>query len=150
MNKIRVTKSFNFETAHALYGYDGKCKNIHGHSYKLFVTVIGTPNSDSNSPKFGMVIDFGDIKKIVRSEVVDKFDHSILLNVNSPHKELGEGLIAEGHKVIFTDYQPSCENMLIDMVNLIRPKLNPEVALQSVRLHETETSYAEWQAEDNR
>lgn len=150
MNKIRVTKSFNFETAHALYGYDGKCKNIHGHSYKLFVTVIGTPNSDSDSPKFGMVIDFGDIKKIVRSEVVDKFDHSILLNVNSPHKELGEKLIAEGHKVIFTDYQPSCENMLIDMVNLIRPRLNPEVALQSVRLHETETSYAEWQAEDNR
>ncbi|MFA7615357.1 MAG: 6-carboxytetrahydropterin synthase [Weeksellaceae bacterium] len=150
MNKVRVTKSFNFETAHALYGYDGKCKNIHGHSYKLFVTVIGTPISDSDNPKFGMVIDFGDIKKIVRSEVVDKFDHSILLNVNSPHKELGEKLIAEGHKVIFTDYQPSCENMLIDMVNLIRSKLNPEVALQSVRLHETETSYAEWQAEDNR
>jgi len=150
MNKIRVTKSFNFETAHALYGYDGKCRNIHGHSYKLFVTLMGTPNPDSGSPKFGMVIDFGDIKRIVKSEVVDKFDHSILLNVNSPHKELGERLIAEGHKVIFTDYQPSCENMLIDMVNLIRPKLNSRAVLQSVRLHETETSYAEWQAEDNR
>lgn len=150
MNKIRVTKSFNFETAHALYGYDGKCRNIHGHSYKLFVTVMGTPNQNSNDPKFGMVIDFGDIKRIVKTEVVDRFDHSILLNVNSPHKELGEKLSSEGHKVIFTDYQPSCENMLIDMVNLIRPKLKSSIDLQSVRLHETETSYAEWRAEDNK
>ena len=86
---IRHSLSFNFETAHALYGYDGKCKNIHGHSYKLFVTVKGSPILDSSNPKFGMVIDFGDIKKIVRAEVVDQFDHAILLNVNSPHKELG-------------------------------------------------------------
>ena len=150
MNKIRVTKSFNFETAHALYGYDGKCKNIHGHSCKLFVTVRGVPIADNSNPKFGMVIDFGDIKKIVRSEVVDRFDHAILLNLNSPHKELGENLTKEGHKVIFTDYQPSCENMLIDMVGLIRPHLEPGVELQSIRLHETETSYAEWIAEDNK
>ncbi|MFA7686652.1 MAG: 6-carboxytetrahydropterin synthase [Moheibacter sp.] len=149
MNKIRVTKSFNFETAHALYGYDGKCKNIHGHSYKLFVTVKGVPNPDANHPKFGMVIDFGDIKKIVKAEVVDLFDHAILLNKNSPHKELGEGLIRDGHKVIFTSYQPSCENMLIDMVGKISPHLPGTVTLQSIRLHETETSYAEWRAEDN-
>lgn len=150
MKKVRVTKSFNFETAHALYGYDGKCKNIHGHSYKLFVTVKGTPIQDSGNPKFGMVIDFGDIKRIVNSEVVEKFDHAILLNVHSPHKTLGEKLVADGHKVIFTDYQPSCENMLLEMVELIRPKLNNSVVLQSIRLHETETSYAEWLLEDNK
>ncbi|MDD3458262.1 MAG: 6-carboxytetrahydropterin synthase [Weeksellaceae bacterium] len=150
MNKIRVTKSFNFETAHALYGYDGKCRNIHGHSYKLYVTVLGTPIQDADNPKFGMVIDFGDIKRIVRAEVVDKFDHSILLNVNSPHKDLGEKLLADGHKVIFTEYQPSCENMLIDMVKSLRPKLDSSLKLQAVRLHETETSYAEWLAEDNK
>lgn len=149
MNKVRVTKSFNFETAHALYGYDGKCKNIHGHSYKLFVTVKGIPNADNSNPKFGMVIDFGDIKKIVRSEVVDEFDHAILLNENSPHKQLGEDLMKEGHKVIFTAYQPSCENMLLDMVGKIKPHLPEFVELQSIRLHETETSYAEWLAEDN-
>lgn len=150
MNKIRVTKSFNFETAHALYGYDGKCKNIHGHSYKLFVTVKGTPIQDNSNPKFGMVIDFGDIKKLVKAQVVDQFDHAILLNENSPHKTLGAQLIAEGHKVIFTSYQPSCENMLLDMVDLIRPHLDASVELHSLRLHETETSYAEWIAEDNK
>ncbi len=149
MNKVRVTKSFNFETAHALYGYDGKCKNIHGHSYKLFVTVKGVPNLDPANPKFGMVIDFGDIKKIVKSEVVDQFDHAILLNEDSPHKQLGEDLKKEGHKVIFTSYQPSCENMLLDMVGKISPHLPETVELQSIRLHETETSYAEWLAEDN-
>ena len=65
MSKIRITKQFSFETGHALYGYDGKCKNVHGHSYHLFVTVIGTPIADSNHVKFGMVIDFGDLKKFL-------------------------------------------------------------------------------------
>lgn len=63
MSKIRITKQFSFETGHALYGYDGKCKNVHGHSYKLSVTVIGIPITDTNNVKYGMVIDFGDLKK---------------------------------------------------------------------------------------
>lgn len=149
MKIVRVTKSFNFETAHALYGYDGKCKNIHGHSYKLFVTVKGNPIQESKNPKYGMVIDFGDIKKIVNSEIIDVFDHTILLNQNSPHKKLGERLVSEGHEVIFTDYQPSCENMILDMVERLQPYFKGDVKLQSLRLHETETSYAEWLAEDN-
>lgn len=57
MSTIRITKQFNFETGHALYGYDGKCKNVHGHSYKLYVTVLGTPIADSSHVKYGMVID---------------------------------------------------------------------------------------------
>ena len=62
MTKVRVTKQFNFEAAHALWNYDGKCKNIHGHTYKLFVTVIGKPINNNKDPKHGMVIDFGDLK----------------------------------------------------------------------------------------
>lgn len=150
MQKIRVTKSFNFETAHALFGYDGKCKNIHGHSYKLYVTIKGTPIQEVDDPKFGMVIDFGDIKKIVKSVIIDPFDHAILLNGNSPHRSLGESLVKQGHKVIFTTYQPSCENMLIDLVERLRPHLHSSISLQALRLHETETSYAEWLAEDNK
>ena len=64
MSNIRITKQFSFETGHALYGYDGKCKNVHGHSYHLDVTVIGQPISDSTHVKFGMVIDFSDLKKL--------------------------------------------------------------------------------------
>ena len=66
MSKIRITKEFSFETGHALYGYDGKCRNVHGHSYHLSVTVIGNPITDSSHVKLGMVIDFGDLKKIVK------------------------------------------------------------------------------------
>ena len=58
MSVIRVTKEFTFEAAHALYNYDGQCSNIHGHSYRLFVTVKGSPVSDINHPKNGMVMDF--------------------------------------------------------------------------------------------
>ena len=66
MSKIRITKKFTFEAGHALYGYDGKCKNVHGHSYKLYVTVIGVPIADKDNVKYGMVIDFSDLKSIVK------------------------------------------------------------------------------------
>ena len=77
--KIRITKQFNFETAHALYGYDGLCKNVHGHSYKLYVTVIGNPIDDPNHKKNGMLIDFSDLKKIVKKKIVSVLDHSTFL-----------------------------------------------------------------------
>jgi 6-pyruvoyltetrahydropterin/6-carboxytetrahydropterin synthase len=149
MNKIRLTKSFTFETAHALYGYDGKCKNVHGHSYKLYVTVIGSPITENNHVKYGMVIDFTDLKKIVNEQVVDLFDHAILLNKNTPHLELGNDLIAKGNQVILVDYQPSCENMIVDIANKIITLLPKDVELHSLKLRETETSFAEWYACDN-
>lgn len=149
MTKIRITKQFNFETGHALYGYDGKCKNVHGHSYKLSVTVIGEPISDSNHVKFGMVIDFGDLKKIVREEIVDVFDHATVFNQNTPHIELAHELQQRGHHVILVPYQPTSENMVTDFAEKIQKRLPQNIVLHSLRLQETETSYAEWFASDN-
>ena len=149
MKKIRITKKFRFEAAHALYGYDGKCKNIHGHNYKLFVTVIGSPTSDSSNVKFGMVMDFDDLKKIVKSEIIKEFDHSVIFNKNSPHKKLADDLIKNGHKVVLADYQPTIEEMIIDFANKISSKLPVEIKLHSLKLEETETSYSEWFAADN-
>lgn len=146
---IRITKIFTFETAHVLYNYDGKCKNMHGHSYKLFVTVKGEPVNDMDDHKNGMVVDFGDIKTIVKSEVVDLWDHAVLVNGNSPHKTLGEDLQNAGHRVIFCDYQPTCENMLYDIASKIRSKLPDGITLAYLKLHETENSYGEWLAEEN-
>ena len=99
-NKIRVTKQFKFETGHALYGYDGLCKNVHGHSYKLDVTVIGVPIDEPENVKNGMVIDFGDLKAIVNQEIVYPFDHATVLNCNSPHKELANDMEEKGNKII--------------------------------------------------
>ncbi|AZI70006.1 6-carboxytetrahydropterin synthase QueD [Cloacibacterium normanense] len=146
---IRITKIFTFETAHVLYNYDGKCKNMHGHSYKLFVTVKGTPINDINNVKNGMVVDFGDIKKIVKEEIVEVWDHAVLLNALTPHKELGEDLANKGHKVIECNYQPTCENMLYEIAEKIKNKLPSHVQLAYLKLHETENSYGEWFAEEN-
>ena len=148
MSKIRITKQFSFETGHALYGYDGKCRNVHGHSYKLSVTVIGTPITDNSNVKYGMVIDFSDLKKIVKSEIVDVFDHATVFNMNTPHVELAKELENRGHNVILVDYQPTSENMVIDFAEKIKSLLPDHIQLFSLRLQETETSFAEWFAAD--
>jgi 6-pyruvoyltetrahydropterin/6-carboxytetrahydropterin synthase len=149
MSKIRITKQFSFETGHALYGYDGKCKNVHGHSYKLSVTVIGTPIDDRNNVKYGMVIDFTDLKKIIKEEIVDIFDHATVFNETTPHKELAHELIKRGHHVILVDYQPTSENMVINFADKIKIRLPENIKLFSLKLQETETSFAEWFADDN-
>lgn len=148
MAKIRVTKEFNFEMAHALLNYDGMCKNIHGHSYKMFVTVIGEPIRDEHHSKLGMVIDFGDLKQIVNSEIVDVYDHAFMLN-----EKTGLNFSPATHEMfsntIYVNYQPTCENMVADFAEKIAQKLPENVHLHSVRLYETATSYAEWFAGDN-
>ena len=149
MSSIRITKQFSFETGHALYGYDGKCRNVHGHSYKLSVTVIGIPNTDSNHVKFGMVIDFTDLKKLVKEEIVDIFDHATVFNKNTPHVELAKELADRGHNILLVDYQPTSEMMIIDFAEKIKKRLPGHIQLHSLKLQETDTSYAEWFASDN-
>jgi 6-pyruvoyltetrahydropterin/6-carboxytetrahydropterin synthase len=148
MNKIRVTKQFNFESAHALWNYDGKCKNIHGHSYKLFVTVFGTPIDDPENVKHGMVIDFGDLKDIVKTNIIDVFDHAVILNKIAPYQAFIK-VPQMFERFITTDYQPTCENMVFHFAKIINLHLPKGVELFSLRLYETETSYAEWFAQDN-
>lgn len=147
-NNIRITKQFSFETGHALYGYDGKCRNLHGHSYHLHVTVIGKPIMDSNHEKNGMVIDFGDLKKIVEKHIVDVFDHAMVFNKNTPHNDLAKVLKDQGHNIILVDYQPTSEMMVIDFAEIIKTHIPDQIKLHSLRLYETATSYAEWFASD--
>lgn len=151
MKVIRITKEFGFEMAHALYGHDGACKNIHGHSYKLFVTIKGRPISQEDHPKNGMVMDFSDLKKIVNEEIVDPLDHALLLNSNSPQSELMEALKGKGvgMKIVYVDYPTTCESMLPDFADKIKKRLPDSISLHSIKLYETATSYAEWFAEDN-
>ena len=149
MSNIRITKQFSFETGHALYGYDGKCKNVHGHSYKLSVTVIGKPITDTSNVKYGMVIDFSDLKKIVKEEIVDLFDHATVFNKNTPHIELANELKSRGHHVILVEYQPTSENMVTDFAQKIKNRLPHDIQLHSLKLQETDTSFAEWYASDN-
>lgn len=148
MNRIRITKEFTFEMAHALYGYEGACKNIHGHSYRLLVTLIGEVIHDKNHSRNGMVIDFSHLKKIVRENVVEPFDHALMLNKNTPLGEFfKETELFE--RILLVDFQPTSENMLLEIVRRIRTKLPDSVTLHHLQLWETTTSCAEWYAGDN-
>jgi len=145
---IRITKEFKFEMAHALKGYDGPCRNVHGHSYGLLVTLAGTPITEENHPKLGMVMDFGDLKKIVKETVVDVFDHALVLSDKMP-ADLIEKLTENFEKIILLPYQPTSELMIVDMAQRIQSRLPQHVTLKYLQLRETVTSYAEWFAEDN-
>jgi len=148
MNVIRVTKSFSFEMAHALWNYDGPCRHIHGHSYKLWVTVKGEPDNLTKEAKRGMVIDFGDLKRIVQRNIVVRFDHALV--ISSENREV----VLRGADQLFgklevMDFQPTSENMIAYFASILKEKLPEKISLVKLRLRETESSYAEWYAEDN-
>ncbi|MBQ5352806.1 MAG: 6-carboxytetrahydropterin synthase [Alistipes sp.] len=146
---IRLTKEFSFESAHALWGYDGKCREIHGHSYRLFVTIKGEPISDEQNPKLGMVMDFGELKSIVAREITDRLDHSFVMRRTEQAEALAEAMGSQFTNVVLVDYQPTCENMLIDFAARLKAALPKGITLHSLRLHETATSYAEWYCDEN-
>lgn len=118
MKRVSVTKSFGFEAAHFLPDYDGACSNLHGHSYKMQVTVGGSVDEAS-----GMIIDFTRLKSIVNSEVINKYDHKYLNDFFE---------------------MPTAENMVqsfYDTLDVQFTKIG--LTLESVKLWETESSFAE-------
>jgi 6-pyruvoyltetrahydropterin/6-carboxytetrahydropterin synthase len=125
--------------AHALHRYDGACANIHGHSYRLEVTVTGHVITDPKHPKCGMIIDFGDLKQIVQTTVLDEFDHALVLN-----SETKNNIFNEIKNIIFVDYQPTNENLLVDFAKRIGSALPSDVSLVRLRMYETNSSFAEW------
>src|SRR3989304_1215330 len=114
---LTVTKIFEFEAAHCLPEYNGKCKNLHGHSYKLEVEVSGYVDEKHNKDKYPtMVVDFGKIKHIVSFKILDYYDHADL----NKHFNF-----------------PTAEAMVQEMV----VTLQEYFIVERVRLWETSTSY---------
>ena len=143
MSIIKITKQFSFEMAHALRNYDGLCRNIHGHSYKMDITLAGQPLHDESSPKNGMVMDFGDLKRLVNEEIISLLDHALVLNAKTDN-QLIEVLKQNYEKIVTVEFQPTTENLLNFIAGKIKAKLPGGVKLTCVRLRETDTSYAEW------
>lgn len=146
--RVRVTREFTFETAHVLRNYDGPCRNVHGHSYRLFVTVSGVPSGEPGSPKCGMVIDFTDLKRVVLERIVNIFDHAVVVSRDFDNDK--KNMLSEifGNAVI-VDYQPTCENLIVDFAVRLKRDLPDGVKLHSLKLYETAKSYTEWFASDN-
>lgn len=123
VRKISVTKIFTFDSAHNLINYEGKCKRLHGHTYKLEVTVKGYPDNR------GLVIDFGDLKSIVNEEIIERLDHEYLNDI--------------------FDFNTTCENMVEWMFGKLEAKLKSEkYYLEKIRLWETPTSFADIERAD--
>ncbi len=145
---IRVTKEFRFEMAHVLWNYDGPCRNVHGHSYRLFVTICGIPVNEPDNAKNGMVIDFTDLKAIVAKEIIDVFDHAAAIPrfFDEGKRELFTRMMGN---TVMVDYQPTCENLVSDFAGRILNHLPDGIKLHNLKLYETSTSFAEWYASDN-
>lgn len=146
--RLRVTKRFTMDMAHALWGYDGPCKNIHGHTYHLSVTLLGTPEQNPHAVKLGMVIDFSDLKRVVHEHIISRFDHALVLNEGAPYSK-SDLITSEFEKVILMPFQPTCENLLLHFVEALQAHFKADPMLISARLEETPTSFAEWMAGDN-
>ena len=148
-DRVRVTKEFVFDMGHALIGYDGPCKDIHGHTYHLSVTIIGTPLEQPGAAKDGMVVDFGLIKGVVHDKIISHFDHALVLNQSLPD-EFKKSLGLVTGKLVYLPVQPSCENLLLHFKNLVEPVFKEKGwELFSMKLYETPTSFAEWCVSDN-
>jgi 6-pyruvoyltetrahydropterin/6-carboxytetrahydropterin synthase len=146
--KIRVTRRFTFDMAHALYGHDGPCRNIHGHTYTLEVTVLGEPSPEPGSPDNGMVLDFAELKTLVHQKVIADFDHALVLNGNSPHADIRQWQ-GTFEKIHWVPFQPTCENLLADILGRLRHHFSAHLQLVALKLRETPSSWAEWKKEDN-
>ncbi|MBW8683582.1 6-pyruvoyl trahydropterin synthase family protein [Chitinophaga rhizophila] len=146
---IRITRIFKFEMAHALTGYSGLCRHIHGHSYQLEVTVSGQPIDMPGHNNDGMVLDFSELKSIVQQEVIAPLDHALMLRSGGdtiPATAANSELFG---RIVWTSWQPTCENMVVDFAQRISGKLPEGVLLHSLKLYETSNSFAEWYASDN-
>ena len=144
--RVRITKEFDFEAAHALDGYVGKCQDIHGHNYHLTLTFLGEPVRDKSLSNNGMVVDFGDIKDFLNKEIKPLFDHRLILRNDSRFI----GLEKKNKRIRYVDYQPTTENMLLEIVEIVSNsfEIKTNVFLCSAFLRETPSSYAEWHKED--
>ncbi|MBK7122493.1 MAG: 6-pyruvoyl tetrahydropterin synthase family protein [Chitinophagaceae bacterium] len=140
---LKLTKIFHFEMAHAIHGHTGNCKNIHGHSYELHVTVSTGLFEPGFIPAPGFIMDFKEIKNMVREAVIEKFDHSLLLSRR--FMAANPSLSSLQNLVIF-DEEPTAENLLLYFKQVLQQLLNDKIKLVRLLLFETKDSYAEWTA----
>ncbi|MFB9843842.1 6-pyruvoyl trahydropterin synthase family protein [Mucilaginibacter ginsenosidivorans] len=143
---IRITKIFYFEMAHALHGYNGACRHIHGHSYELHVTIASVKGEDTYLQSPGFIIDFKELKKIINLAVIEKFDHKLVLS-QAYLSKFPAVMLQENLEIL--EVEPSVENLLLFSRKAICKVLPPLLSLQGLKLYETRDSYAEWLASIN-
>ncbi len=140
---VSVTKIFHFEMAHAIHGYRGACKNIHGHSYELHVSVASNKVYEGYFPAPGFVIDFKELKKTVTSAIIENLDHKLILSRNFLSANAS---FSTQENLVIWEEEPTAENLLVFISQKLFSKFPAEIKLVKLKLYETKDSYAEWTA----
>lgn len=133
---ITLTKKFEFEAAHRISNYEGLCREIHGHTYKLEVTISGPID-----PETDMILDFKTFKSLVKTSVIEQFDHALLLKDNKENRKLFEHYSG---KITWMKTEPTAERMLQGMADTLQRLIPPPAQLDSLLLYETSNSFASW------
>ncbi len=132
---MKIAKEFYWEMGHRLRYHAGKCKNLHGHSYKCMVELSGDPNAN------GMVLDYYDVKAVIEP-IIDELDHSFM--VCKDDNELIEALDKLNSRKIVVDFETTAENICLYLLGKIRSSNLPSnIRALKVRVFETENTYAE-------
>ncbi|WP_416189924.1 6-carboxytetrahydropterin synthase QueD [Neisseria sp. CCUG17229] len=138
---MKITKIFSFDSSHMLDGHDGKCQNLHGHTYKLEITV--SDGLIQGGAKDGMVMDFTDLKAIVKQEIIDPFDHAFIYDgSNARESQIAALLDGWNMKTLRLNYRTTAENMSMEMFTRLK---QAGLKVCSVKLWETPTSCAEYE-----
>lgn len=140
--QVVVTKIFTFESSHQLVNHKAKCANVHGHSYKLEVSLRGPVIGEENKSDAGFVMDFTDLKAVVKQLIVDPMDHAFLAQGNEPILPV---LLESGSKVYHLGFRSTCENMAMYICHVLKKE---NVPVNSVKIWETATGWAEAFADD--
>lgn len=138
---FRVSKEFSFDMAHLLDGHDGKCQNLHGHTYKLQVEVAGDLLVDG--AKKSMVMDFSDLKAVVKKAILDPMDHAFIYDQTSERESKIAILLQELQSKTFgVNFRTTAEEMARFIFQ--RLKYDEKLPISAIRLWETPTSFCEY------
>ncbi|MFC4871446.1 6-carboxytetrahydropterin synthase QueD [Negadavirga shengliensis] len=133
---LSITKIFTFEAAHRISNHPAACSQLHGHSYKLHVTIGAEEPGDDD-----MLMDFKELKTLVQHNVIDKLDHSLMLKNIPSHLQT----YANAEKVFWMDHEPTAERLVLWIAQVIKPLLPSKVNLNGLKIYETETCYVNWE-----
>ena len=138
---FKISKEFSFDMAHLLDGHDGKCQNLHGHTYKLQVEIAG--NLFESGAKKAMVIDFSDLKAVVKKAILDPIDHAFIYDKTSERESKIAKLLQDlDSKTFGVPFRTTAEEMSRFIFN--RLKYDEKLAVSAIRLWETPTSFCEY------
>ena len=143
---ISITRRLEFDSGHRIPNHDGQCRHLHGHRYAIEVTLTGEVADHPGKADDGMVLDFGDIKRLTNQYIVDQWDHAFLVAKED------EGVVAflaslPNHKTVIMEHVPTVENLANTAFAILQPVFSKafggRLELSALRLYETPNCWAD-------